>query len=46
MVSRAATEAQASRLSQLLRHWVKALSARSGWPKWNVDAISPPTAKR
>ena len=46
MVSKAATEAQASRLSQLLRHWVKALSARSGWPRWKVEAINPPTARR
>ena len=30
MTSSAASEHQASRLSQLLRHWVKALNARSG----------------
>ena len=35
------TASTPSRDSQLDRHWLSARQARSGWPRWKVELISP-----
>ena len=38
---RVAQDAQASRLSQLVCHWLKAFNAFLGLPRWKADAARP-----
>jgi hypothetical protein len=44
MTSKHATAKQPSRLNQLLRHCEKAFKNLCGFPKWKVEAKSPPPA--
>src|SRR5690606_21187980 len=43
--TKVSTEATPSRESHEVRHCEKARHARSGWPRWKVEEISPPTAR-